>query len=113
MTKWLGADAAPAQDPGNDWRLRGVVQSLRLSPYRLNYWTPPGLLDIVKPTTMKILGKVVADSMEALIGVFYEAVGPHRTTCWLACLGLLPGAPKVRCFGIGFIVTWNFAAVSP
>jgi hypothetical protein len=95
MTKWLGM-AGEVLPEGWEWKLRGVVDSLRLSPFRLNYWTPPGLLDTVKPPRKDVLGKVVSDSMEAIIGVFYEALGPAKNNCWLACLGLIPGAPTVR-----------------
>ena len=96
MTKWLGF-AGKSLPEGWDWKLRGVAQSVRLSPFRLNYWTPPGLLDVSKPAARLVQGKIVADAMEAIIGVFYEALGPERNSCWLACLGLLPGAPTVRC----------------
>ena len=89
-------DTESAGFDSNAWHLRGVVDSLRLSPYRLNYWTPPGLLDKVKAPRKKIIGKVVADAMEALIGVFYEAIGDERTSAWLACLSFLPGDPTVR-----------------
>lgn len=95
MTKWLGMAGTPLPE-GWQWMLRGVADSLRLSPFRLHYWTPPGLLDAVKPQRRHVLGKVVADAMEALMGVFYEARGPARNNCWLACLGLLPGEPTVR-----------------
>eukprot|EP00892_Ulva_mutabilis_P000531 jgi/Ulvmu1/10479/UM064_0016.1 len=92
MTRWLGM-AGQQLPEGWQWRLRGVAESLRLSPFRLNYWTPPGLLDLVKPPWRDVLSKVVSDAMEAIIGVFHKALGPTRTNCWLACLGLLPGAP--------------------
>jgi hypothetical protein len=95
MTKWLGI-ADDALPDGWQWKLRGVADSIRLAPFRLIYWTPPGLLDVVKPTKKEVPGKVVSDAMEALIGVFYEALGPDRNNCWLACLGLLPDAPTVR-----------------
>lgn len=95
MTKFLGC-AQQRLPPGWQWRLHGVADSLRLSPFRLHYWTPPGLLDNVKTPRKDADGKVVSDAMEAIIGVFYEALGPQRVSCWLACLGLLPGAPTVR-----------------
>ena len=96
MTKWLGLANQPVPE-GWQWKLRGVADSLRLSPFRLHYWTPPGLLDHVRPPQKTVFGKVLADAMEAIIGVFYEALGPARNNCWLACMGLLPGAPTVRC----------------
>ena len=94
MTRWLGM-AGQTLPQGWQWQLRGVAESLRLLPFRLNYWTPPGLMEMVKPLRRDVLGKVVSDAMEAIIGVFYEALGPSRTNCWLACIGLVPGAPTV------------------
>lgn len=95
MTKWLGIGDGDLPESWQ-WKLRGVADSLRLSPFRLNYWTPPGLLDVVRPPQKDVMGKVVSDAMEAIIGVFYEALGPAKNSCWLACLGLIPGAPTVR-----------------
>jgi hypothetical protein len=109
MTKWLGLGSQLVPD-GWQWKLRGVADSLRLSPFRLHYWTPPGLLDRVRPPAKVVFGKVLADAMEALIGVFYEALGPQRNNAWLACMGLLPGTPTVRCVGAVLVLKPCWAA---
>ena len=69
-----------------------IASSLRFLPFRLNQtWRPPGMTappDGIIRSNVK--GKVVADGMEALLGVVYESAGPAVTLHWLQRLRILP-----------------------
>lgn len=48
-----------------------MADSLRISPFRLNYWTPPGMLEQARAPRRRVSGKVVSDAMEAIIGASF------------------------------------------
>lgn len=57
---------------GWEWKLRGVADCLRMLPFQLNYWTPPGLIEQAHAPRNRVQGKVVSDAMEAIIGELFS-----------------------------------------
>lgn len=63
-----------------------IMDSIRFSPYHRGAWQPPGLTTAGDAPKQRVHGKAVADVVEALIGVYFDAWGCARLVvrdCWL------------------------------
>lgn len=84
----------------------GVRQCMRTAPFELENWGPPGLCNAPPQCETKLLrNKRLADVMEALIGILFEAGGMGVATKWMEHYGILPASEPVRSCYLCFLCT--------
>lgn len=78
-------------------RGQGVRQCMRTAGYDLDMWGPPALRNAPpRRETKQLRNKKLADVMESLIGILFEATGVRVTMRWMEHFGILPPSEPVH-----------------